>query len=237
VPLIIAGTGIEAGAIDRELIRIEDLMPTLLRIAKIDRQDWPSMDGVDMSARLRGSLFSRRSSDRAESIVTLAESGSALQARFFNRVVSGARGGLACTNGPRYSLCRQPDGPAELYDHIADPLLTTDLSAKHPDRVALLEETAALWPVERARQRAIRTTRFKLVARPRPEGGYVLSLYDLERDPRETRDARSEHPEIFRQLKERLDTWSASLPDLDVPQRSATEMEALRALGYVEGPE
>jgi arylsulfatase A-like enzyme len=88
----------------------------------------------------------------------------------------------------------------------------------------------------------VRRGRFKLVRFARPEeiqrfGGEQV-LYDLARDPGETRDALAEHPEQAADLARALDRWlaesgappeGASGPAAEL---GAEESQMLRALGY-----
>jgi arylsulfatase A-like enzyme len=83
---------------------------------------------------------------------------------------------------------------------------------------------------------AIRLGRFKLIEYP-TRGGRYLELFDLERDPGETRNRASIDPERAARFAERLERWRADLsrggtgrlPELDPETESG-----LRALGYVE---
>lgn len=76
---------------------------------------------------------------------------------------------------------------------------------------------------------------WKLIQR---EGGAGPRLYDLERDPGETRNVAAEQPAVAERLADRLTRWKAARPlrrDDEAPsaERSA-EREALRSLGYVD---
>ena len=53
-------------------------------------------------------------------------------------------------------------------------------------------------------------------------------------DPGETRDVRAEHPEIAARLQRVLDAWIAEHPDEQPAERSNEQLEAMRALGYIE---
>jgi len=48
VPLVIAGPGIDGGRVDDSLVHVLDLVPTMLDVAGVDREDWPDLDGVSL---------------------------------------------------------------------------------------------------------------------------------------------------------------------------------------------
>ncbi|HHO53445.1 MAG TPA: hypothetical protein ENK18_21880 [Deltaproteobacteria bacterium] len=220
IPLLIEGTGVEPGR-DDGVVRLEDVLPTLLSLAHVPAPD--GLDGLDLGPRLQGLPGEPR--------IAVAESGSALHAGLFDHVVSGGSR-LSCVNGARYSLCRGAGGRQTLHDHSVDPDLREDLAAELPEVVATLEAAAAIWPPESARQRAARTERFKLVGTPQLQGGYSWALYDLAADPSESVDVSSDHPEVVAQLHEALAAWDAPTPE--ALERDEDELQALRALGYVE---
>lgn len=220
VPLVIAGSGVAPGR-DDGVARLEDLMPTLLSLAEVPHPE--GLDGEDLGPRLQGGAGGPQ--------VAVAESGSALHAGLFDHVVSGGSR-LSCTNGARYSLCRGARGRETLHDHLADPDLKHDLSADLPEVLDTLRAAAQIWPPESARQRTARTGRFKLVGTPQLQGGYGWALYDLLADPGESVDVSAEHEEVVVQLQEALHAWGAPTPG--ARERGEDELEALRALGYVE---
>jgi arylsulfatase A-like enzyme len=85
--------------------------------------------------------------------------------------------------------------------------------------------------------RAVRRGRFKLVL-DRASG--ETELYDLERDPGETRDASADAPEVASRLRAELDAFLARRPDHTpqaLPGLADQERRGLEALGYLEGPE
>lgn len=229
VPLIVAGPGVAPG-VDDGVIRLEDVMPTLLARLEIDREEWPSMDGRDQSARLRGG----QPPARRRLTVSVAESGGALHYQNRSFLRSGRRGETQCINGPRLSLCWRNESTAGLYDLRRDPVLANDLSARFPERRRVLESAALDWGAEQARQRSVRNERFKLLERPRLEGGYSRSLYDLRAESREVIDVAERHPEVVEELGALLDAWTAGLPEFVPPERSSEQLDLLRALGYVE---
>jgi arylsulfatase A-like enzyme len=227
VPLVVAGPGIVPG-VDSRPARLEDLAPTLLALAGVPAEEWPAFDGVDLSARLVGG---RPAPGRAA--VAVAESGGALFPETFTYLASGRAGGLQCVNGPRFSLCTEPKQEPRLYDHVADPFLERDVSAEFPDVREALAAVRGRWPPGAARERALRTEHHKLVARPRPQGGWAYSLYDLAVDPGETRDLAAEQPELAARMQRELEAAFAEVGAPADPELTPRELELLRALGYV----
>lgn len=79
---------------------------------------------------------------------------------------------------------------------------------------------------------AVRTVAWKLIETPNEK---KQALYDLTRDPGETRDVAAEHPDVVRRLHGDLLRWKSGLR----PQRAATAalddetVKALEALGYM----
>jgi arylsulfatase A-like enzyme len=228
VPLIVAGAG-EQGHVDRGVARLEDLMPTLLSLARVPRERWPAMDGVDLSTRLRGG----DGAGDEPATAAYAESGSDLLVESYRRVRSGARYSEHCVNDERFSWCEGGERDAGLYDHVADPSRQHDVATRHPDEVRLLKAVGQRWPLEETRQRSVRTPRFKLVAFPRAEG-YETRLYDLEADPGETRDVSAQHPTAAEGMRRALDTWAAGIAGAGAGSHTPEQLEALRALGYIE---
>ncbi len=229
VPLILHGPGVAPGR-DSGVARLEDLMPTLLSLLAIPRSTWPSMDGLDFSPRLQVGDERGGDTDR----LSYAESGSALMVQNHRYLHSGRARELHCLNARDYALCGRPGEEPGLFDHRRDPDLTHDLSAERPWVKKRLLAARRTWPVEQARERSVRSQRFKLVERPLLQGGYRSSLYDLQADPLAENDVRSKFPAEATRLQASLDAWTADLPSFRVPERKDEELEALRALGYIQ---
>lgn len=111
-----------------------------------------------------------------------------------------------------------------------------NLSSDDGHRPVLFSETGR-W----ARMQAVIRDRWKLVEYPKkPPGRRVL--YDLRQDPGETHDVSAQQPEILAELRADLATWNTALEadhqlmsaDESTPELSAEEVEALRAMGYME---
>lgn len=88
----------------------------------------------------------------------------------------------------------------------------------------------------RAKQRFVQASDWKLVRSPRPEGD-VVELFDLAGDPGESADVSAAHPELVTALGARLDRWieegerrSGSAPARTLDDDTRAQMEAL---GYV----
>jgi len=83
-------------------------------------------------------------------------------------------------------------------------------------------------------RRAVRFGKYKLHYDTRTR---QVQLYDLDQDPRETRNLRETQPEIAGALLDRL-TAFLERPAASAPGRELTveQLEALRSLGYVGGP-
>ncbi len=69
---------------------------------------------------------------------------------------------------------------------------------------------------------------------PSLSGGHRRELYDLAADPNETRDVSAAHPEVAARLASALERWTATLPPVRTPERTEQQLEALRALGYID---
>ena len=82
-----------------------------------------------------------------------------------------------------------------------------------------------------AELRAIRTNQWKYIRAPRPE------LYDLSRDPMESRNVLAEHPSEVRMLEARLDAASHSAKSEKVETIPMDErtLAQLKSLGYTSG--
>jgi arylsulfatase A-like enzyme len=234
VPLIVSGSGFPTGLVSRSTARLVDVMPTLLSTLGIPASDWPNLDGRDLSPH----LLEGRVVPGDETEPAFAESAGALHFAMFSYLRSGRESGLSCLNGSRFSLCEGErsgeEVAAALYDHLADPELSLDVSETHPEVFRRLQEASLRWPPGTARARSIRTSRFKLVEYPLLEGGYRRALFDLHEDPQELENISDQRPEVFGEMGSRLDEWTRELPQ---PQRvwlSTKELEALRALGYAD---
>ena len=171
----------------------------------------------------------------------VAEAGGALHLEAFSFMVSGRRDRKWCINDPPYSMCFDTAGlpPGEkaegkIYNHVDDPHVVTPLTTVPPDVEAKLRGAANIWGPESTRARAVRTPQFKLVAYPELTGGYRYALYDLENDPRETKNVFDAHKREADKLLELLERWQADLPIYQPRERTAQELEELRSLGYIQ---
>ena len=234
VPLIVRGPGIPNRR-DPGVASLLDVAPTVLALVGIPEEQWPDFDGESLAPRLRSGAWTRwRADRRARARVIAGESGSALLLHSYRYLHSGRVSRRVCLNGPRYSLCNHQGEEPGLFDHEADPHLTRDLSEEKPEEKRRLLAAREIWPPEQARERTVRTPRFKLVERPRLRGGYRAYLYDLENDPGAVIDVSGRFPEEKARLQKALDEFTATLPEVGVIERSKEQLETLRALGYID---
>lgn len=234
VPLIVRGPGISSRR-DDGVAGLTDVAPTVLDLLGVPEEQWPDFDGESLAPRLRSGGWTRwRADRRARDRVLAGESGSALLLHSYRYLHSGRVSRRVCLNGPRYSLCNRQGEEPGLFDHEADPHLTEDLSEEKPEEKQRLLAAREIWPPEQARERTVRTPRFKLVERPRLRGGYRAYLYDLENDPGAEIDASGRFPEEKARLQLALDEFTATLPEVGRIERSEEQLETLRALGYID---
>lgn len=231
VPLVVSGPGVARGRRDRTAVGLIDVAPTLLGLLEIEAPD--GMKGADLSSRLDPRKEPRVDTRR----MVFAESGAPMWNEATGHVTTGNEWDRICINGPRYSLCESPrkaPGEYRLYDHVEDPALTRDLAGDAPAVVERLLEAWERWPPGVARQRTVRTVRFKLVELPRFDGGWESKLFDLRNDPAETRDVKDRHPRVHDQLQQALDRWAKGLPEPEKRPYDPEVETTLRALGYLQ---
>lgn len=233
VPFVWRGPGIASGRRDQGVVSLVDVLPTLLELLGVPKEERPTLDGVDLTPRL-GSDAPVRAAERR---VVFAESATAMWNEAVRHVTTGRTWWRVCINDERFSLCEIPHqepGVYRLYDHVADPKLSRDVSSDHPAAVTKLRAASTRWPPETARERAAHTGRFKLVQVPQLEGGYATHLYDLEADVVEEVDVSERYPKVRSYLLYELERWATTLPGA-VERTPDPELEAtLRSLGYLE---
>jgi arylsulfatase A-like enzyme/Flp pilus assembly protein TadD len=101
--------------------------------------------------------------------------------------------------------------------------------ARLPSRELYAESFAPLFDFGWSPLRSVRSSQWKLIAAPRPE------LFDVDRDPAESRDLAAANAREASALESRVDRYSSA--DLPAGQQGI-DLEAagrLRALGYVSG--
>ena len=224
VPLAITGPDVARGR-DAGLIRLQDLAPTLLSLAGVPPGERPEGDALDLASRVRGD------GDSAPS-VALAEGATNMRVLYTARPQSGRPDDRYCFHDAPWSLCLEPNTAPALYDHQADPGLTRDVGDAHPEVREQILAAGRRWTPGELRERTARTADWKLVEYPRLEGGWRRELYALATDPGETRDVAAQYPEELERLSAELEHWAAS--PLPASGLSDSDLEALRALGYVE---
>jgi len=134
VPFIAVWPGrIPAGRMDTETILSGvDLMPTLAALAGIPCEA-SDIDGEDMAAALRGGSQPRRKPLHWEWLFEVAG----------NRAYFPPP--LAVRDGPWKFYCDHKGGTPQLYDLSRDPGELEELSARHPDVVDRLRDSALTW--------------------------------------------------------------------------------------------
>lgn len=86
----------------------------------------------------------------------------------------------------------------------------------------------------KGKHRMIRTSDWKLVHVPKPDGGEDR-LYDLRNDPGERTDVAADHPDVVARLRAKLDAIGADEPEPKAERALSEEQrENLRALGYAD---
>ena len=229
VPLLLRAPSIKGGRTDKSIVRLEDVMPTVLDLAGISRDEWPEMDGQSFAWRVDAAFETPREPVRA----AFVEAGTPLRALSHNFLVAGRRGMRWCINTPRHSLC-EIEGREFFYNHINDPELQHPLTKVPKGARAILNKAKRIWTLETARQRSVRESRFKLVAKPKIAGGFKHLLYDLQTDPAQRIDVSPQFPEEAARLEAALTRWAADLPPFDAEAAMSDEaLEKLRSLGYV----
>jgi hypothetical protein len=188
------------------------------------------MDGLDYSARLRRPVHRPQVSER----VLFAEGANSNKPPLFAVPFDAAALRRSCTPGNALESCHRFGGAGELLAAI----MGVDAENKELPEIESVRGAAsainARFRKGEARQRSVRTQNFKLVQAPRVDGGVNRTLFDLGRDPHETIDVSSRHPEIRVQLGAELDQRLADLPKLDRKELDPEDIEVLRRLGYIQ---
>jgi len=233
IPLVIAGPGVAPASYSTPAT-LEDVAPTVLQLAGVTPPDEMNFDGRSLLDR---------NGPAPEWI--RAESGSALHARLSDYLVAGRKHRLHCIHGPQYSLCDSPKRKNQLFNRNQDPDLKRNIFPKTTDTPEDSKLTAIgqrlrdawkPWPIERTRQRLIRTSTHMLIATPQVSGDYALALYDHTSDPGLLKNLLDQQPEVAAKLKPILTSWQSELDEANRPisERTQEQEEALRALGYIE---
>jgi arylsulfatase A-like enzyme len=231
VPLIVKGPAVARGAASTALVQLQDVAPTILALVGVAREEWPEMDGTDFGARLSQSTGQAESAAPA---IGFAESAGAMFPDYPHNLLAGRPKQGYCIHEGSFALCWKGQREPTLHDRVADPRREIDVSEAHPELRARLLAARSRWTPGRARERCAHDGRFKLVERPRLEGGYRRALYDLAADPGEELDVSERHPRVRRRLGAALDEWTAGVPSFAPSQLGDEDERALRALGYVE---
>ncbi len=119
IPLLLAGAGLPRGRVVESLVRLLDVAPTILALARLD--PLPGIDGRDLRETLNGA----RAPERLAYLETLSP-----QLDFGWSPLLGVRSGSF-----KYIRAPRP----ELYDLVADAQEAHDLAAQRPEVVAELD--------------------------------------------------------------------------------------------------
>lgn len=126
------------------------------------------------------------------------------------------------------------ESSVEFFDRSDDPKLVRPLETIPEDAKKELMAARNRWSPESTRARAVRTAEYKLVAYPKIEGGYRYALYDLREDPAESTDVSELRPKDFKRMKKMFDEYESTMSSFVARERSDSELDELRALGYVQ---
>ncbi len=180
VPLLLRWRGkVEGGRVSDDLVHFCDWMPTLLSLAGVERPDGPPMDGKDLSRLILGEPL-------------MVEPSRFWQWNFYLPDIStnaAVRDGAwklvrPMIRGTRFfnkDIYASPEDEA-----LQKAFVEADL--KHKENPAQIER---LVPVPRLKP-----------LEPEP-----VELYDLARDPGESRNLAEEHPDRARRMLRDLETW------------------------------
>ena len=232
VPLIIKGPGVPGNRIDTGLVSGIDVMPTMLHLLGIPSDEWPQMDGRDLSWR-----WDPSQEPPAHAVdYAYAESATVFHIEVDEFVASGRPGRRYCVHDERYSMCVDAKTRARnFHDRSSDPELLEPLAIDAIDLPTRrrLETASRAWPRGSARQRMVRTKEWKLVERPSFEGGFADSLYDLGEDPWATVDVRATGTTRAADMGDRLHRWLDDVPLFEAQEQAGEDLRELRALGYI----
>ncbi|MGB5702668.1 MAG: hypothetical protein WBM48_07620 [Polyangiales bacterium] len=140
-----------------------------------------------------------------------------------------------CINKGRDSLCWLSNViKPMLFDRESDDAQGKDLRHEKPELYAEMLRARERWKPGMTRERSVSDGRFKLVERPRFEGGYSRTLYDTHADPAETKDVQKAQPEALEKLSRALSDWTADIPGYTQEALSDETEAQLKALGYID---
>ena len=116
-----------------------DLLPTLVSLAGIERVGELPLDGIDLSPR----LISRVADPDAKSVDNAAEAATGV-ADQADRMIFSSWAGRTSVRTARYRL----DDAGRLFDMLADPAQTRDVSDEFPEVAERLRQAVADWMAE-----------------------------------------------------------------------------------------
>lgn len=99
-----------------------------------------------------------------------------------------------------------PNLPGMEQDHLTYPSITEVLSVENKDSGTISIKTELRDLILEAKDRMIRTDRWKLAYLPQKDGARWL-LFDMQKDPQGTTDVSAQYPKVTADLKKRLINW------------------------------
>lgn len=180
VPLLIRGPGVPVRHVDHGLVQSDDVMPTILRLVGVPEEEWPEMDGNDVSWRWND----KTPRPIAPEEYAIAESSTLMINGVHDFLASGRKGKRYCVHETRYSICvGEPEDGGELAEPAGKPG-----AAKKPKKP---KKTRPKQPVP--------------LERPEP----ITTFHDHTVDPLQQRPLAPEEvpPEVERRLREGLKRW------------------------------
>ncbi len=244
IPLIFQWPGTVAqGRRPDEPVSILDILPTVLSLAGIGPPDGTSFAGRDLSSLLQAPVGGV-DGGLTDGRLIFGESGSALLPQNPRRAIGGTL--LEAEVIERYIrddnwvIVRWRQGGAvTLHDRRSDPALRIDVSRSHPQILKKMTTRLDVSTIFEGRWRSVRDARWKLIRAPEARG-IRWELYDLDADPHEKVDLASGEPEQVERLRDGMERWMRSLPEVATAGTVRTDEERreveerLRSLGYLD---
>lgn len=209
VPLIMAGPTIPSGRYDGGVAIIEDVMPTLLELIGIAPENRPeNMEGQSLQWRWNSEL------DYPEQVrsAALSEAGGALNADNVGFLVSGRDRSRYCYNGPRYSMCFEPEKKhARAGGRVRPPVRIPGSDEEHEEHDEHGPQDGAPAPVE-VKEPAQPSAAVPSAATAKPGTGDAqepeILFFDRDKDPKLIQPLATIPDEAREELLAARDRWS-----------------------------
>ncbi len=209
VPLIMAGPTIPSGRYDGGVAIIEDVMPTLLELIGIAPENRPeNMEGQSLQWRWNSEL------DYPEQVrsAALSEAGGALNADNVGFLVSGRDRSRYCYNGPRYSMCFEPEKKhARAGGRVRPPVRIPGPDEEHEEHDEHGPQDGAPAPVE-VKEPAQPSAAVPSAATAKPGTGDAqepeILFFDRDKDPKLIQPLATIPDEAREELLAARDRWS-----------------------------